>query len=476
MRQTGCVTLSVPRSDLVPARFLTPRSERKSMGPAVARVAQALGTPLMPWQRYVADVGGEVDDRGRFVYPLCIVTVPRQSGKTTLMLAQSVQRCLMESRRKTWHTAQTGQAARKKWRELADTVTGSPLAGLVAGTPRKAAGNEALVFVNGSELRPHPPTRDGLHGEQGDHNDIDEAWAYDELQGADVMQAIRPTHATRPGAQTWVWSTRGDRSSTWFHGLIEQGYAGLGGVALFDFGIPDDADPGDIDVIARHHPALGWTIEREFLVSEQAGMPPGEYARAYGNRPTGAGERVLPADRWNAARILTPLPDGRPAYGLAVAGDGSAGALFAAVIDSAGRPVLDLVEARPGRSWLVDRVLTLRDAGQGVAVDRRGPAAPVADQLELAGVELLKLGATDVTAGCQDFYDRVTDPAAPRLLHRSCEPLDEAVDTAQRRFAHDGGWLWKRNPWSAPLEAATLAAWAVARNPEPEQQPFLAFA
>jgi hypothetical protein len=76
------VTLSVPRSELVPARFLTPRDPSPAHdGPAVARVANALGTPLMPWQRYVADVGGEVDHRGRFVYPLVIVTVPRQSGR-----------------------------------------------------------------------------------------------------------------------------------------------------------------------------------------------------------------------------------------------------------------------------------------------------------------------------------------------------------------------------------------------------------
>jgi hypothetical protein len=446
------------------------------MGPAVARVARALGTPLMPWQRYVADVGGEVDHRGRFVYPLLIVTVPRQSGKTTLMLAQSVQRCLMAPRRKTWHTAQTGQAARKKWRELADAVTASPLAGLLAGPPRKAAGNEALVFANGSELRPHPPTRDGLHGEQGDHNDIDEAWAYDELQGADVMQAIRPTHATRPGAQTWVYSTRGDRSSTWFHGLIESGYAGLPGVALFDFGIPDAADPGDLEVIARHHPALGYTIEREFLAAEQAGMPPGEYARAYGNRPTGAGERVIPAESWAAARTTDPLPPGRPAYGVAVAGDGSESALFAAVLDGAGRVWLEEVEHRPGRSWLVDRVCELRDAGQGIAVDRRGPAAPVADALELRGVELLPFGLTDAAAACQDLYDRICDPHRPRLLHRANDALDTAADTAGRRFVGDGGWLWKRNAHSAPLEAGTLAAWAVARNPDPEEAPFTVFA
>jgi hypothetical protein len=448
------------------------------MGPAVARVAHALGTPLMPWQRYVADVGGEVDERGRFRYSLCIVTVPRQSGKTTLMLAQSVQRCLMRPHARAWHTAQTGQHARKKFYELADTVTTSPMKDLVAGKPRRSAGSEALRFLNGSELRPHPPTRDSLHGEQGDHNDIDEAWAYDELQGADVMQAIRPTHATRPGAQTWVFSTRGDRSSTWFHNLIEQGYAGLPGVALFDFGIPDHADPTDLDVIERHHPAVGYTIEREFLAAEQAGMSdkPGEFARAYGNRQTGAAERVIGLEPWEAARDDNPLPAGRPAYGIAVSGDGAQGALFAAVLDERGRPRVEVVEQRPGRSWLVERVLALLDSGQGVAVDRKGPAAPVADRLELAGVELLTITGSDAAAGCQDFYDRVTDPTGPRLLHRSHEALDDAIDTAERRFIGDGGWLWKRNPTSAPLEAATLAAWAVARNPVPEAAPFVVFA
>jgi hypothetical protein len=457
------------------------------MGPAVAKVARGLGTPLMPWQQYVADVGGEVDERGRFVYSLVIVTVPRQSGKTTLMLAQSVQRCLMRRGMKTWHTAQTGQAARKKHYELQDTVKGSPIRELVAKT-RRAAGSEFLRFVNDSEMRPHPPTRDGLHGEQGDHNDVDEGWAYDELQGDDVMQAIRPTHATRPGAQTWVWSTRGDRSSAWFHGLIELGYAGVPGVALFDFGIPDGADATDIDVIARHHPALGYTIEREFLVSEQAGMSdkPGEFARAYGNRATGAAERVIPERPWDDARTLDVLPMGRPAYGLAVSGDGRHTSLVAAVLDSDGRPVVEVVERRPGRSWAVDRVLELHDRGVGVAIDRRGPAAPIADALELAttyadgtpsgAVELLIPGTTDITAACQDAFDRITDPAGPRMLHRAHEALDVAADTAERRFIADGGWLWKRNPHSDPLEAASLAAWAAARNPAPVEAPFVVFA
>jgi hypothetical protein len=159
-----------------------------------------------------------------------------------------------------------------------------------------------------------------------------------------------------------------------------------------------------------------------------------------------------------------------------VAGDGSASALVAAVLDGAGRPCVEVVETRPGRSWLVDRVCELRDAGEGIAVDRRGPAAPVADALELRGVELLPLGLNDAAAACQDAYDRITDPAGPRLRFREHEALDEAADTAERRFVGDGGWLWKRNPHSAPLEAMTLAAWAVARNPAAPEQPFVMFA
>jgi hypothetical protein len=35
---------------MVPARFATPRDPgRRTMGPAVGRIATALGMPLMPW-------------------------------------------------------------------------------------------------------------------------------------------------------------------------------------------------------------------------------------------------------------------------------------------------------------------------------------------------------------------------------------------------------------------------------------------
>jgi hypothetical protein len=448
------------------------------MGGAVARVAHLLGQPLMPWQRYVADVAGEVDDRGRYVHPLVVVSVPRQSGKTTLMLAQGLQRALQGPNRKVWHTAQSGRHANEKQREFVELVTRSALKDQVRGKPRMAAGSMSLTLTNGSTLKPHPPLRDSLHGEQGDHNDIDEGWAHDEVHGAALFQAIGPTHATRPGAQTFVWSTRGDAASTWFHRLVERGYEGAG-VALFDWGIPYDADPTDLDTVVAHHPAVGHTIEREFLAQEQVALKdePSEYARAYGNIPTGGRETIIPAAAYTAARVGEEdrLPPGQITYAVAVSKGGEFGSLFAAVADSTGRPWVEMIERRPGRSWLVEKVQGLKNKGGGVAVLRNSAAAPIWDDLDLDDdVKLLTPTQVDYAAACQDFYDRITDVDGPRLFHRTPpgDPLDGAVDVAGRKqlVGGEGGWVWSPKQSSGhidALEAATLAAWAVARAPVP---------
>jgi len=440
---------------------------------------RALSLPPMPWQLYTATVGGEVDAAGRYVYPVVLVSVPRQSGKSAAMLAKKVHRCLAAPEQRTWFTAQTGKDATDLYREFVGRVLRSPLAQYVHGKPAFRGGSECLTFTNGSTLRPFAPGRDALHGKQSDDDDIDEGWAFDEAQGDDLFQAITPTHATRPGAQTWIWSTRGDALSVWFHRLVADAQAGAEGMALFDWGMPAGLEP-TVENVAAYHPAVGHTQTLDSLRAAKVSMrdKPGQYARAYGNMETGGKERVIPEDAWQAAGTEEDLPAGVPVYGVAVYeprnGGDTTGALFAAVPDAAGRPVLELLEHRPGRAWLAPAVLALRDRGQGVAVVRGGPAGPVADALELAGVELLELSGTDYANACQDFWDRLCDGAArehgPRLVHRESEDLDGAVDVAGRRFIGEGAWVWSAKESTgdiAALAAATVAAWAVARAAPP---------
>ena len=305
------------------------------------------------------------------------------------------------------------------------------------------------------------------------------------------MQAIRPTHATRPGAQTWVWSTRGDRH---VHLVPRADRAGLrrhARVALFDFGIPDDADPTDLDVIERHHPAAGLTIEREFLAAEQAGH--GRPARGVRPRLRQPGHRrrrsgCIPLEPWIAARTdATPAARAPRLRGRRRRGRLRRLPRRRRPGRRPGAPVVEVIERRPG-PVLAGRPDPRAAATAGWGGD--GPPRPgrAGGRRPRAGHQLRRRhpdrGAgscspsslNDATAACQDFYDRITDPAGPRLLHRAHEALDVAADTAERRFVGDGGWLWKRNPHSDPLEAATLAAWAAARNPAPAEAPFVMFA
>jgi hypothetical protein len=208
-------------------------------------------------------------------------------------------------------------------------------------------------------------------------------------------------------------------------------------------------------------------------------MTSSDFARAYGNKRTGGRTRIIPEPAWEAARVLEDLPAGRPAYGVGVweprdGGDVS-GAVVAAVAGPDGVPVVELLETRPGRSWLAPYVLELRDRGQAVAVDRKGPAGPVADTLELAGVELLPLTGVDKATACQDLWDRLCDKAAkeegPRVRHRDHPALDAAVDVAGRRFIGEGAWVWSAKDSQgdvAALEAMTMALRALAHAPAEE--------
>src|ERR1700733_136749 len=99
-------------SALCVPRWSTPRRyERATWGPFWGRVATALGRPYMPWQQQVADVAGETFKDGRLCYNEIVITVPRQSGKTTLVLSVVVGRAeagpSFGGRQKMLYAAQT---------------------------------------------------------------------------------------------------------------------------------------------------------------------------------------------------------------------------------------------------------------------------------------------------------------------------------------------------------------------------------
>jgi hypothetical protein len=426
-----------------------------------------MGRPFMWWQQTVADVALEVDEAGRFVYQLVLVTVPRQSGKTTLFGAVLEHRAATVPRARCWFTAQSGKDA-VDW--LLNEHEPLLAAGFRGGYRlRRAAGSEGVRWHGSAGMaRPFPPTPDGLHGKVSDLVVVDEPWAFDPTHGAQLDQAIVPTQATKPNAQVWKVSTAGDASSGWWLGTVEAGRAAARagrttGTAYFEWACPDALDPTDPDSWSQYHPAYGITIGPESMAAALDMLGPDEFARAYGNRWVSTTARVIPLEAWRAAREdpAELPPPGRVALAFDVAVDRSDAACVAAWRSPDGVGHVEVAAHAEGVSWLPGRLTELVERWQPVAVayDAAGPALDVADVLTRGGVQLEGLKAREYAAACAGLLDAlVADP--PRVRYRQHAALDSAANDAVRRALGDA-WAWGRRQSAGSLSALTAATVAI---------------
>jgi hypothetical protein len=373
-----------------PPLFATPRDPRaRSEGARVALIADALGTPLLPWQRTVADTATELNPDGSYRYPVVVVSVPRQSGKTTLVRAIGTDRGLSRDDCGCFYTAQTGKDARERWQDAVKAVKASPLAPLA--TVRSAAGAERVVWPNGSTFRCFAPLPTSLHGYTPPLVMLDEAFAYDEQLGDDLMGAIGPAQVTIPHRQLWIVSTAGTARSVFLRRWIDAGLRGDPGVALFLWGCPEDVDVYDPSRWPEWHPAMHplpdgrVLVTTEALRAEAARLPRSEFERAYGNRWTRTRSYLIAAEAWDALdhAVLLGRPQEPPRRGQDVVfawdvmPDRSAAAIVAAW-DDAGVRQWRVARSGPGTDWLPPALDALRAQGwRRFAYASDGPAREV---------------------------------------------------------------------------------------------------
>lgn len=451
-----------------PPKFATARDlSRPTRGTMQGEFSRIwLRQPLMPWQQLVLDVAGELRPDGLPVYPLVVVTVQRQAGKSHLAMARKGERCFTRPGYRSWYTAQTGGDARDQFLKFqTDVIDGTPLDKVV----RTLVGNgrEVMQFPNGSWLRPHPPTKKALHGKQSDDNDVDEGWAFPEEEGKELMQAIAPTQLTRPGAQTWIHSAGGTADSTWLASLVARGRDGDPGMAFFEWGIPDDLALDDMDAIAAHHPAFGHTITTDSIRNLRTQLDDdNEFSRAAGNRWTEIIGGAIKGPVWERVRYPSTIPDDAPvAFGAARSADGAQVAIaVAARVEGVG-VVVEILDVLPTAFGAAERVRWRARQNPGpVAINPDGPSAVLAEGVaDLGGVQLVKPSTREYSAACANLVDSL-EPRAFRF--RQHPDLDQAVRVAGKRGIGDGAFVWARLAASAPiacLEAATLAAHALAK-------------
>lgn len=436
----------------------------------------------MPWQQLVADVALEVDQAtGGLAYRKIVLTVPRQSGKTTLLLAAMVHRALgFGERQRIVYTAQTRLKARQKWEdEHLVVLKRSPFAGLFK--PRLQIGQEAIRWSNGSIHALDAPTDDAAHGDVLDLGVIDEAFAQEDDR---VEQGMKPAMLTRPQAQLWVLSTAGKSKATspYLWSEVEAGRlaveAGLSsGVAYFEWSALADADPGDRATWYGCMPALGLTQGKEAVHADYESWTAkgrlSEFRRGCLNQwpdETPAEWLVIGQQAWMSLEDQRSQIVDRPAFCVAVTSDRTWAAVGAAGCRADGRSHVEVVEHRRGTSWVVPWLKERVERGDrwspcATVIAPSGPAGSLIAEAEAAGIEVLKQSVRDVAHGCASFYDATgANPKVdlpPWLRHLGQPDLNASLAGAQRRDLGDA-WLWSLKSTlvdPSPLISVTGALW-----------------
>lgn len=437
----------------------------------------------MPWQRMVADVAGEIlPDTGALAYREVWVIVMRQSGKTTWELATEVDRCVSwKTAQRVVFTAQNGWEAKTKLLEdHVPLIESSPLGKLITpaggGRIRRAQGDWGVNFGGGSKIDVLGSSKDAGHGRTIDLGVLDEAWKDEDDRRE---QALLPAMITKPWAQLIGSSTMGTEASTYLNRKVEAGRHWAvedpgAGIAYFEFSVPDDEDIDDPEVWLRYMPALCpdevcrcgdglWRHTQTIAAVQHARqtMDESEFRRAMCNQRTTSGERVIPADLWDAVQDPQAVPGDSPRFALDV--DRERGTWAVAVCDDDGQGEVLPTEGRPVE-WFGAKQSRLTWT---VVIDDSGPASPVGDELEDLGVTVIRRKRGEVADDCGRLYDAVADGKI--RVRPTSQALDEAVAGVAKKPSGDK-FVWSRATSAAdvtPLMALSLAFGPQEKSAEP---------
>ena len=429
----------------------------------IAGIMRRLGTPIMPWQEHVARIATEQID-GRPAYRTVICTVPRQCGKSSLLLGVLVAG-MVNGHARSVYTAQTGFDAKRKliddWAPLLEASSLGPLVKRVY----RAVGMEAIHFRNGGRLEAMNNSLVAGHGRTIDGVAvIDEAFADTDDRRE---QAMIPAMATKPSAQLWVVSTAGTTESTYLRRKVALGRQaaedGLtSDVCYFEWSALDDADIDDPAVWQGTIPALGHTISEEVVRQARLTMSENDFRRSWLNQWTKTDERVIPQSLLDACKQPTG-PDGQLVFAADISLDRALGSI--AVADEHGR--IELIENREGTQWIADRLahLVQRHGGR-VVIDGYGPAGLLADDLERVKIPVIRYTTRDCCYAANAIYDALL---AGTVQIRPHPKIDESCAAARKKPV-GSSWLWSRADPGAdltPLHALTLAYHAAKHRQEP---------
>jgi len=243
-------------------RIHTPLLKGPSKAQEVADLAEKIGIPLIPWQRWVLDDLLTVDDKDMWVKKSGLILVSRQSGKTHLARMLILSHLFLWGSKNVLGMSSNRNMALDTFRNVAYTIEDNQFLKDQVRAIRLANGQESITLLNGARYEIAAATRDAPRGKTSDFLYLDELREWT----PEAFTAALPVTRARPNSMTLMTSNAGDGFSTVLNDLRERSLsyppATLG---YYEWSAPQHCKIHDRKAWAMANPALGYFVTEETL-------------------------------------------------------------------------------------------------------------------------------------------------------------------------------------------------------------------
>ena len=454
-----------PRISVEPPRIRTD-------GDGAAQLMAAYGVPLDPWQRTVVDCWLGRDETGAYSVTSAGLAVPRQNGKNVCLEAVEFYGLLVKGEQ-ILHTAHQVVTAKKSFRRLEAMFTDRRHPEIAAQVRdiRYTNGEEAIYLTNGGGIEYSTRSRQRARGFDGVSRVVfDEAQELTDDQVDSIMAtlAASPTGTRQliytgtppyPGAPGTVFRRR--RAAC----LEDPGAHDAWHEWSVEAESVESVDLTDRTLWYAANPALGVRLSEEFTEEERTSQRPDGFLRErlgwWSPILTHVEDYAIQAAAWDACRSDAEKPEGKTAYGVKFAPDGSEVCLCGAVVPKDGPARISLIERRPtgrGIAWLSEWINERNGRASCVVIDGKNGADLLVENIKdtwRAKNAVIRPTARDVIAAVSTLCDAVAERSV--TWYAGQPALRESAVTATKRPI-GGGWGFGGDN-SPPVEAAALALW-----------------
>jgi len=243
-------------------RIHSPLLKGDNRAQEVADLAEKIGLPLIPWQRWVLNDLLAVDVDNNWRKKTALILVARQNGKTHLARMLILSHLFLWGSKNVLGMSSNRNMALDTFRQVAFTIEDNPFLKEQVRQIRLANGQESITLKNGARYEIAAATRDAPRGKTADFLYIDELREWTE----EAFTAALPVTRARPAAMTLMTSNAGDGFSTVLNDLRERCLSyppeNLG---YYEWSAPQHCKIQDRKAWAMANPALGHLITEQTL-------------------------------------------------------------------------------------------------------------------------------------------------------------------------------------------------------------------